>query len=357
MRYTAKNKVQIEELFQNVHGDKYDYSRAHYNGVNSKIEIICPSHGSFWQTPSHHLHREQGCPSCANEDKRLSYDTFLSRAYKAHGHKYTYDKATYKNSYSKMEINCQVHGSFWQRPSDHLLGKGCKECADYARRKSFDEFSKEALDIHGDKYNYSNTKWEKSSDNKIEIICPLHGSFWQTPHNHIVNRQGCPICASNKRTMDTAEFIAKASYIHEDKYDYSLANYVGTRTPVEILCRKHGTFWQIPNNHLMGQGCPFCADASFKMDRPAIVYYLEILGGIAYKIGITGRTVHERYNKTDLERIRILWTLKFELGSDAYLVEQGILNDFSEFLYDGLPLLSSGNTELFKIDISHLLSS
>ena len=37
-----------------VHGDKYDYSKSIYNGVNNKIEIICPEHGSFWMTPVNH---------------------------------------------------------------------------------------------------------------------------------------------------------------------------------------------------------------------------------------------------------------------------------------------------------------
>lgn len=46
-----------------IHGDKYNYSKVDYEGRNNKVTIICPAHGEFEQTPTHHLYG-QGCPSC-----------------------------------------------------------------------------------------------------------------------------------------------------------------------------------------------------------------------------------------------------------------------------------------------------
>lgn len=34
-----------------IHGDKYDYSKVEYFNNTTKVEIICPEHRSFKQTP------------------------------------------------------------------------------------------------------------------------------------------------------------------------------------------------------------------------------------------------------------------------------------------------------------------
>lgn len=62
---------------------------------------------------------------------------------------------------------------------------------------------------------------------------------------------------SKKQT--TEQFIEKAHKVHGDRYDYSLVKYFASDKNVEILCKKHGPFWQRPNNHLFHKGCPKCA--------------------------------------------------------------------------------------------------
>lgn len=58
--------------------------------------------------------------------------------------------------------------------------------------------------------------------------------------------------------MTTEEFIQKAKAVHGDKYDYSMVEYVNTKTKVCVICPKHGEFWQIPNSHFRGIGCCKC---------------------------------------------------------------------------------------------------
>lgn len=36
------------EKAKKVYGDKYDYSKVEYKNCSSKVEIICPEHGSFF---------------------------------------------------------------------------------------------------------------------------------------------------------------------------------------------------------------------------------------------------------------------------------------------------------------------
>jgi hypothetical protein len=55
-------------------------------------------------------------------------------------------------------------------------------------------------------------------------------------------------------------FIEAARTKHGHVYDYTkvVATYVNVRTPVQIVCREHGPFWQLPHEHVKGAGCPDC---------------------------------------------------------------------------------------------------
>ena len=60
-----------------IHGDKYDYSKVEYVNNHSKVCIICPEHGEFWQTPANHL-KNRGCPICGGHQKS-STEEFIKR--------------------------------------------------------------------------------------------------------------------------------------------------------------------------------------------------------------------------------------------------------------------------------------
>lgn len=49
------------------HGGFYDYSKVEYFNSLTKVCIICPIHGEFWQRPNQHLSRLEGCPQCGLE--------------------------------------------------------------------------------------------------------------------------------------------------------------------------------------------------------------------------------------------------------------------------------------------------
>lgn len=59
-------------------------------------------------------------------------------------------------------------------------------------------------------------------------------------------------------TSDTGLFIKNATIRHNTRYDYSSVIYVNTKNKVIIVCSIHGSFSQLPNHHLRGQGCPEC---------------------------------------------------------------------------------------------------
>lgn len=107
--------------------------------------------------------------------------------------------------------------------------------------------------IHGNKYDYSKVNYVNTKE-KVCIICPTHGEFWQRPNGHL-NGLGCDKCGKTY-SYTTEEFIEKAKQIHGNKYDYSKVKYINAQTKVCIICPIHGEFWQTPYKHLnLKEGC------------------------------------------------------------------------------------------------------
>ena len=178
-----------------IHGDKYDYSNVKYINASTNIEIICLEHGIFKQTPSNHLNG-QGCPKCAG--KNLSNDEVIRRFNLVHGNFYDYSKVEYHGIHNKVTIICPEHGEFKQTPAKHIIGQKCPLCSKINMgikvRLSENEFINKAKKVHGDLYIYSNIEYKTSHD-KIGIICPKHGKFYQYPYDHLQGH-GCPKCGN-----------------------------------------------------------------------------------------------------------------------------------------------------------------
>ena len=84
--YKAAEQKETEQFIEEarkVHGDKYDYSKADYQGGRVKVCIICPEHGEFMQEPANHL-SGRGCPKCADinriKSKRNESLEYLQKA-------------------------------------------------------------------------------------------------------------------------------------------------------------------------------------------------------------------------------------------------------------------------------------
>jgi hypothetical protein len=127
-------------------------------------------------------------------------------------------------------------------------------------------FVEKARKVHGDKYNYSQSVYT-GNKNKIKIICKEHGEFFQSPLDHYGQKKcGCRKC-SGIFPMDSESFIKISNNLHKGKYDYSKVVFVHRMSPVEIICPEHGSFFQIPKNHIghnKGHGCPKCRDEKTK---------------------------------------------------------------------------------------------
>ena len=188
-------------------------------------------------------------------------EQFIKDAIKIHNNKYDYSKIIYKNCFKKICIICPIHGEFLQRPINHLQSKGCFNCRKY--KSNTEEFIEKSKLIHGNKYDYSKVNYIKSNI-PVEIICSIHGSFFSHPSNHLRGNK-CKKCSmivnGINQRLNTEEFIEKSKLIHGEKYLYENVDYIKNNIKVIIICKFHGIFLQRPEDHLDGRGCPKCNES------------------------------------------------------------------------------------------------
>ena len=215
------NTIEFIKRSREVHGDRYDYSKVDYVNPKTKVCIICPEHGEFWQKPYNHLNG-QGCSKCRYEllssNYRKEQSKFIDECEKIHHNRYDYSKVEYKNWKTKVCIICPKHGEFWQMPMAHRHGQGCPKCANEDKVGKFrlgnEKFIEKSREIHGDKYDYSKVEYVVTS-HPVTIVCPIHGEFLQTPENHIQGK-GCPMCANNLSKAENNIYDFLCQYIDKE---------------------------------------------------------------------------------------------------------------------------------------------
>ncbi|MGI0076105.1 MAG: GIY-YIG nuclease family protein [Nitrosopumilaceae archaeon] len=288
------------------HGSRYDYSKVNYISAISRVCIICPTHGEFFQVAIIHS-TGHGCTVCKSEkiSKAKKYTTayYIQKAIQVHGHKYNYSKLIYVNAHKKVCIICSVHGEFWIASFVHLRGSGCKQC------------------------------------------------FYAQPQQ--------------KQIYAGATFTKKCNSVHNNKYSYSLVTYTSNRDKIIIICPKHGKFTQRASDHLNGHGCPLCAKGKsfgvysnlyfnlnpLEKNKPATLYLFHITTENEgfLKLGITQRRLKCRLNEINYEIkkgsiiiIDYISTTCFK----AFKYEQHLLTNLKNYRY--IPTFSfGGNTECF----------
>ncbi len=204
--------------------------------------------------------------------KKLTTQTFIQKVKEIHHHRYDYSLVEYINTRTKVKIICPIHGVFEQQPSNHIQGQTCPKCKydQISTNLSHNTniFIQKVKEIYHHEYDYSLVEYINNKT-KVKIICPIHGVFEQTPKKHL-NGQKCPKCSrisgSNKQKNTIQEFVSISTKIHNNKYDYTLVEYINNKTKVKIICPIHGVFEQRPDCHIYGQGCPKCISIISKQE-------------------------------------------------------------------------------------------
>lgn len=217
----------------------------------------------------------------------MNKEEFLLIANKKHGEKYDYSLVELTTTKQSVTIVCPGHGKFIQNVANHIYtGKGCRKCYIANKRTSLESFIKKANIAHNFKYDYSLIKQMPYHHSiKINIICPRHGIFEQNYPYHLVGT-GCLKCglvsAKSKTTTQQKDFILQCIKIHGEKYDYSLVDYVNSKTKIKIICNiHHQVFEQIPSSHLRGSGCNICSKNK-KLDTEMFIKKCELVHNSKY---------------------------------------------------------------------------
>ena len=120
-----------------IHGEFYDYSMSEYKGNSTKVKIMCPIHGTFEQSPSHHL-EGHGCRRCSEEQSKkkvygVGVNDFQARVKQGGRHipSYCFWKRMLERCYS----------SKWHK--DHPSYLGCSVCDEWKVFSHFDSWFNE----------------------------------------------------------------------------------------------------------------------------------------------------------------------------------------------------------------------
>lgn len=157
------------------------------------------------------------------------------------------------------------------------------------KKLTTEEFIAKAKEKHGDYYDYSKTTYVNSRE-YLTITCPKHGDFMQKGAGHL-SGYGCSKCGVDKQSgprKTTEDFIKECVSVHGDYYDYSKTIYVSAHDKITVICKEHGEFEQVANEHLRGKGCVKCsyerrADKR-RYDKDVLTDKLNALDDGKYKV-------------------------------------------------------------------------
>lgn len=223
---------------------------------------------------------------------------------------------------------------------------------------------------HNNKYDYCKTIYT-IKDNKVIIICPIHGEFEQIAHNHLKG-SNCPTCSFNKRgfekRLNNDVFINIATKIHKNKYDYSNVVYINASTKIKIICPIHGEFEQEPKAHTtLKQGCPNCFNEIRKNNAPSWLKENWVLAGqnsitfdsfklyvikcyndteTFYKVGRTYNKLYRRFSQIPY-KVEVLKVISSIDGGYIFELEKRLKRKYKHLKY--IPSINfGGKHECFK---------
>ncbi len=146
-----------------IHNNKYDYSKSVYVNNKTNLIVICPIHGDFKITPSHH-YVGHGCQHCTKNHRKTN-DEFIRLCEYTHGDKYFYNLVKFKSLKKNVVIICRIHGEFLQNAGHHVNGHGCPVCSS----SHGERYIKEFLDINNIQYVREKTFEECNNIGKLRF--------------------------------------------------------------------------------------------------------------------------------------------------------------------------------------------
>lgn len=196
---------------------------------------------------------------------KLTTEEWIKDCKSLHREMYDYSKSIYVNAKTPIIIGCPIHGFVEVSPSRHKNGSHCKRCS--AKERSIfkplskEVFLEEAKITHNNKYDYSLVENFETVNDKITIICPVHGKFRQRLHSHRKG-YGCDRCAyeekGKEKRVSFEDYIIRAEDKFGKLYKYLENSYTKISEDITYICDIHGEVTQSAGTHLISRGCAKC---------------------------------------------------------------------------------------------------
>lgn len=168
---------------------KFEFTR-----TKEKSTVICSIHGDYQQS-LYRLSKGYGCVKCAamksaHETHSINLKDIIYNKFGITINDSRDIKVTLK---STITYNCEKHGDF----EDILLKTKRKTCfcpSCDSKTYSINNWSNTCTKKHNSKYDYSLVTEINNCNDKVKIICPIHGEFTQKVCSHMYG-SGCELCS------------------------------------------------------------------------------------------------------------------------------------------------------------------
>ncbi len=230
------------------------------------------------------------------------------------------------------------------------------------------EFIKRCIDIHGERYDYSKSIF-KSYNDKIIVICKIHGEFNITVNNFLTYSRNCKKCgniqiSNTKLFKSEFNFINNVKKIYNDLYSFKHLKFNGLLKPVILTCKIHGDFEVIARNVLRGKGCLKCYSCNYNnfnfkdwksicFNNKAYLYLINIYNTKEsfYKIGITKyKDINKRYSNLKQSGYKFKLLLRIEdIPENIWTSEKLLIEHYKKYHYIPKSKFCGSSTECFKI--------
>jgi len=280
---------------------------------------------------------------------------FINRVNAKYGEgKYSFDKMTYINAHTKVELFCANGNHYFTIAPMHMVSKSSKGCNICQKNTPYstEEFVAKISKMHPT-LTFEKTVYKKQREGNVIVTChadPDNVHDWEVAAQTLLKGNiSCGICTGRKRRTKN-QFISEAKKIHGNKYDYSKVDYANSETYVTITCPDDGDFRQQPKAHISGRGCPKCGKYGYQPSKPGYFYVQKLVSAdkVLYKYGITGdmdRRITEQ-SRNSVFKHTILVERYFEDGKKPLVLEK-FLKTYIESGIATPDELQSGFTETF----------
>ncbi len=312
-----------------------------YRFSSIPINHKCKKCNYIWKVKPQYILNNAKCPNCEQKKEfNLDNETYQKRLLSHKSNIINLEK--YINMKTKILHKCNECEFEWDvKPINILKSNICPNCT---KESKYINDIKNTNFLLIEKYINMNTK--------VNHKCKKCNYIWMSTPNNILKIINCPKCVIRRPAFNTEEYKEQIKNLPI----LCLEEYKNAHTKILHKCKKCNYEWKVqPCSIKNKSGCPKCSKNKTSYERykdmPTTLYYIFIPKHNVYKIGLTQSSVKRRYAQ-EAFNYEILDEILFEDGYQAYLLEQGIIEETQEYLWN--PLNEDkfiGWTECFIKDI------